>query len=58
MDLNPVAFDPSAWIPHIPNTDLRDTLKTYGDAEVTVSDDRDRVAPVEDGLVTEGVFCT
>ena len=38
MDLNPVALDPSACIPHIPKTDLRLKLKMYGDAPVTLSD--------------------
>tara|TARA_B100001287_G_scaffold95395_1_gene80163 strand:+ start:334 stop:504 length:171 start_codon:yes stop_codon:yes gene_type:complete len=56
MDLNPVAFAPSARTPHIPNTDLSDTLKIYGDAEVTVSDESDNVAPVADGFETEGAF--
>ena len=56
MDLNPVALLPSAWTPHMPNTDLRDTLKIYGDAEVTVSEESDRVAPVEEGLATAGGF--
>ena len=37
MDLNPLAFEPSAYIPHIPNTDLNEMLKMYGDADVTVS---------------------
>ena len=37
MDLNPVALLPSAFRPHIPNTDLIDTLKIYGDADETVS---------------------
>ena len=38
IDLNPVALSPSASNPHIPKTERRDTLKIYGDAEVTVSD--------------------
>ena len=37
MDLNPVALDPSACIPHIPKTDLKDMLKMYGEAPLTVS---------------------
>ena len=37
MDLNPVDLDPSACIPHIPKTDLREMLKIYGDAPDTVS---------------------
>ena len=37
MDLKPSALSPSACIPQVPYTDLRDMLKTYGDAEVTVS---------------------
>ena len=56
MDLNPVAFAPSARTPHIPNTDLNDTLKMYGDAEVTVSDESDNFAPVDVGLATRGAF--
>ena len=56
MDLNPVALVPSACIPHIPNTDLREILKIYGDAEVTVSDDNVRVDPVAVGSATAGAF--
>ena len=37
IDLNPVDLDPSHNIPQIPNTDLIEQLKTYGDAESTVS---------------------
>ena len=37
MDLNPVAFRPFAQIPQIPQVDLIDTLKTYGDADSTLS---------------------
>ena len=37
IDLNPSAFLPSACIPCIPNTDLNDILKMYGEAPVTVS---------------------
>ena len=37
IDLKPVAFLPSACIPCIPNTDLKEVLKIYGDAPVTVS---------------------
>ena len=37
MDLNPVALLPSAFRPHIPNTDLIEQLKIYGDADETVS---------------------
>jgi hypothetical protein len=58
MDLNPVAFAPSARTPHMPNTDLNDILKIYGDAEVTVSEERDNVAPVADGFETVGTFWT
>jgi len=58
MDLNPVADDPSAWRPHCPNTERRDTLKMYGDAEVTVSVLRDTVAPATVGVKSVGVFCT
>ena len=35
--MKPVALDPSACIPCIPYTDLREQLKTYGEAPVTVS---------------------
>ena len=56
MDLNPVAFAPSATIPHIPNTERRDTLKIYGDAPVTVSDVRVKVAPVAAGSAAVGAF--
>ena len=38
IDLNPVAFAPSACIPCIPKTERNDMLKIYGDAPVTVSD--------------------
>ena len=58
MDLNPVAFAPSATIPHIPNTERRDTLKIYGDAPVTVSDVRVKVAPVAAGSAAVGAFWT
>ena len=37
IDLNPVAFDPSAWRPHIPKADLNEQLKIYGDAPFTLS---------------------
>ena len=37
MDLNPVALSPSACIPHIPNADLSEMLKIYGDAPLTLS---------------------
>tara|TARA_B000000437_G_scaffold179802_1_gene135764 strand:+ start:797 stop:967 length:171 start_codon:yes stop_codon:yes gene_type:complete len=56
MDLNPVALLPSASTPHIPNTDLNEILKRYGDAEVTVSDESDNVAPVDVGFETDGAF--
>ena len=58
MDLNPVALLPSAWRPFIPKTDLNEQLKIYGDAEVTVSDWRERTAPVAAGEATEGAFWT
>ena len=45
MDLNPDAVAPSASIPFMPKTDLRDTLKTYGDAPVTVSVSMVTLAP-------------
>tara|TARA_R100000458_G_C8199179_1_gene190259 strand:+ start:701 stop:865 length:165 start_codon:yes stop_codon:yes gene_type:complete len=54
--LNPVAFLPSAIIPHIPYTDLREQLKIYGDAEVTVSDERVSVEPVAEGFGVVGEF--
>ena len=44
MDLNPLAFEPSASIPDIPYTDLSEILKMYGDAEDTVSVSRLTVA--------------
>ena len=46
IDLNPSALSPSAWRPQTPNTDLRDTLKIYGEAEETVSTERFTLAPV------------
>ena len=39
IDLKPVAFAPSAFNPHIPNSERRDKLKIYGEAPATVSDD-------------------
>jgi hypothetical protein len=45
---------PSAWRPHIPYTDLNETLKIYGDAEETVSTERFTVAPVTVGLGLDG----
>ena len=51
-----MAFLPSVRHPHIPNTDLSDTLKIYGDADVTVSEDRVIVAPVAFGLADGGAF--
>ena len=56
MDLNPVALLPSASIPHIPKTDLREMLKMYGDAEVTVSDESAKVAPATVGSAVAGAF--
>ena len=56
MDLNPVAFDPSACIPHMPKTERSDKLKMYGDAEVTVSDWRVTVDPVVAGNGFAGAF--
>tara|TARA_B100002019_G_scaffold214161_1_gene186755 strand:+ start:525 stop:695 length:171 start_codon:yes stop_codon:yes gene_type:complete len=56
MDLNPVAFAPSANIPHIPKTDLREILKIYGDAEVTVSEDSVSLPPVTMGSALLGGF--
>ena len=37
MDLNPVAFEPSMFIPFIPYTERIEQLNTYGDAPCTVS---------------------
>ena len=37
MDLNPDAFAPSAQRPFIPNTDLTEQLKIYGEDDATVS---------------------
>jgi hypothetical protein len=56
MDLNPVAFAPSANIPHIPNTDLSEILKIYGDADVTVSDESVSLDPVTVGSAVAGAF--
>ena len=58
IDLNPVALLPSASIPHIPKTDLKEMLKIYGDAEVTVSDESANVAPVGAGSGIVGAFWT
>ena len=58
IDLNPVALDPSAWRPFIPNTDLNEQLKIYGDADVTVSDWRVIVEPVTEGNASRGEFWT
>ncbi len=58
MDLNPVALFPSASIPHIPKTDLREMLKMYGDADVTVSDESAKVDPATLGSAFVGAFCT
>ena len=38
IDLKPVALSPSQSIPFIPNTDLIEQLKIYGEDDVTVSD--------------------
>jgi len=56
MDLNPVAVAPSASIPHMPYTDLREILKIYGDAEVTVSDTRAKDEPDTVGNASDGAF--
>ena len=58
IDLNPDALDPSATSPHIPNTERNETLKIYGDADVTVSDWSDNVAPVTEGSADIGAFWT
>ena len=56
IDLNPDALDPSARRPHIPYTERNEMLKIYGDAEVTVSEDSDKIDPVTDGSATVGAF--
>ena len=48
MDLNPDALLPSACIPHIPKTDLREMLKIYGEAPLTVSTTTFSVGAVPD----------
>ena len=59
IDLNPVALSPSASIPHIPYTERNDTLKIYGEDDVTVSDANAKVAPAGFGiLATAGAFWT
>ena len=58
MDLNPVDLLPSASIPHIPKTDLKEQLKIYGEDDVTVSEESVNVAPVLDGEAEEGESCT
>ena len=54
MDLKPSAFEPSACIPHIPNSDLIEQLKIYGDALVTVSVDKFTVVPDGFGRASPG----
>ena len=44
IDLKPAALLPSACIPHMPKTERKDTLKIYGEAELTVSEPEDTVA--------------
>jgi hypothetical protein len=39
-----VALDPSAHIPHKPNTERKEQLKIYGEAELTVSLSTETVA--------------
>ena len=56
MDLNTVAFCPSACIPFIPNTDRNDKLNMYGDADVTVSVFRLMTPPVTVGRALAGAF--
>ena len=56
IDLNPSALLPSACIPHIPKTDLKDKLKIYGDAEDTVSELRAKVELVTEGRRLLGTF--
>ena len=40
----------------MPYTDLNETLKIYGEAEVTVSELNARVAPETDGSAVVGAF--
>ena len=56
MDLNPVALLPSDNIPHIPNTERREQLNTYGDADVTLSLSTitTGASPVSDGVAVDG----
>ena len=58
IDLNPVALDPSAWRPFIPNTDLNEQLKIYGEDDVTVSDWSVIDDPVTEGNASRGEFWT
>ena len=51
-------MSPSANIPHIPYTDLNETLKIYGEAEVTVSELNAKVAPATEGRGVIGAFWT
>ena len=57
IDLNPVALLPSASNPHIPKTERTDTLKIYGEAEVTVSLLSVSDPPIGDGSGFTGGFC-
>ena len=54
--LNPSALSPSAWRPHIPNTERREILKIYGDAEFTVSTTTESTGtnPARFGVATAG----
>jgi len=58
MDLNPSALLPSACNPHIPKTERKDTLKIYGDADVTVSVESVIDDPAGSGQEIIGAFCT
>ena len=56
IDLNPVAFEPSANRPFIPYTDFCIQLKIYGEEDVTVSTVTFTVAFVIVGSETTGAF--
>ena len=55
MDLNPVALLPSMCIPQRPNTERRETLNMYGDADVTLSLSTITIgaSPVSDGVAVD-----
>ena len=56
IDLKPVALLPSDNIPHIPNTERREQLNTYGEADVTLSLSTITIgaSPVSDGVAVDG----